>query len=145
MNTRLVRRRATPRLMLCAITAAATTSCGRGPPVDDLAGELHGWMQRYAIAKGTLAVMRDGQRLVGSYGWDGWEPEQAHRVASMSKGITGVCTARLAQEGRFTFSDSLGVLLASTFQRLGEPVDRRFKTITIEQLLTHRGGLVRDV
>jgi hypothetical protein len=45
------------------------------------------------------------------------------------------------KQGRLAFSDKLGTLLAKTFQRLGEPADPHFSSITIEQLLTHRGGL----
>jgi CubicO group peptidase (beta-lactamase class C family) len=88
--------------------------------------------------------MQDGN-LVGSFGFGGWQPGQPQRIASLSKAITGVCVARLAQEGRLAFRDTLGAVLAKTFQRLGEPADPRFKTVTIAQLLQHRGGLARDV
>jgi CubicO group peptidase (beta-lactamase class C family) len=49
------------------------------------------------------------------------------------------------RRGRLAFRDTLGAVLAKIFQRLGEPADPRFKTVTIEQLLQHRGGLARDV
>ena len=120
------------------------TSATLASDADYVADGLRSWMQQYHVPTSSLAVMKDGA-LIGSFGYGSWEPEQTHRIASLSKAITGVCIARLAQQGRLAFSDKLGTLLAETFQRLGEPVDPRFTSVTIEQLLTHRGGLARDV
>jgi CubicO group peptidase (beta-lactamase class C family) len=120
------------------------TSTTEASDADYAADGLRAWMQRYHVPTSSLAVMKDGA-LAGSFGYGGWEPKQMHRLASLSKAITGVCIARLAQQGRLAFSDKLGTLLAKTFQRLGEPVDPHFNSITIEQLLTHRGGLALDV
>ena len=131
-------------LMVCAVAVIAMAPASRASPADSLADGLQGWMQRYNVPTASLAVMQD-DKLVGSFGYGGWKPDQKQRVASLSKAITGVCVARLAEQGRLAFSDTLGAVLAKTFQRLGEPADPRFKTVTIEQLLTHRGGLARDV
>src|SRR5262249_43731112 len=43
-----------------------------------------------------------------------------------------------------TFTTPLGTVLAGAFRRVGEPIDPRFRAITIEQLVTHRGGLARE-
>jgi CubicO group peptidase (beta-lactamase class C family) len=129
-------------LSLFVIVAAASPALAAAP--DALAAGVSSWMQQNGIPSAALAVMRDGQP-VQSYGYGGWNPTQPERIASLSKAITGVCIARLAQEGRLRFADTLGTLLAGAFQRDGQPADSRFKTITIEQLLQHRAGLVRDV
>jgi CubicO group peptidase (beta-lactamase class C family) len=130
--------------ILCLVALAGATSTTLASDADYVADGLRAWMQQYHVPTSSLAVMKDGA-LTGSFGYGGWEPEQKYRLASLSKAITGVCIARLAQQGRLAFSDKLGTLLAKTFQRLGEPVDPHFNSITIEQLLTHRGGLALDV
>jgi Beta-lactamase/ABC transporter substrate binding protein len=71
--------------------------------------------------------------------------DQFEEVASLSKAITGVCIARLIDEGHLSFSSPLGVVLSGSFQKFKQPVDARFPSVTIEQLLMHRGGLVREL
>jgi CubicO group peptidase (beta-lactamase class C family) len=137
-------RRLTLCAILCLVAMVGATSATLASDADYVADGLRAWMQQYHVPTSSLAVLKDGA-LTGSFGYGGWEPEQKHRLASLSKAITGVCIARLAQQGRLAFSDKLGTLLANTFQRLGEPADPRFHSVTIEQLLTHRGGLARDV
>lgn len=144
MTINVTFRRTMLGVVLCAVALIAAASSVRASPADTLADNLQRWMQRYNVPAASLAVMQD-DKLAGSYGYGGWTADQKHRVASLSKAITGVCIARLAQAGRLSFGDTLGTVLAKTFERLGEPADPRFKTITIEQLLTHRGGLARDV
>ena len=65
-------------------------------------------------------------------------------IAGLSKAITAVCIARLVDEGRLSFTAPLATVLAPTFRKLGEPVDPRFKAITVEQLLKHRSGMRRN-
>ena len=74
------------------------TSAPRASEADYVADGLRAWMQQYHVPTSSLAVMQDGA-LIGSFGYGGWEPEQKHRLASLSKAITGVCIARLAQPG----------------------------------------------
>ena len=60
----------------------------------------------------------------------------------MSKPITGVCIATLIRDGKITFTMPLREALAGFFRRHGAPADRRLEDVTIEQLLTHRSGLL---
>jgi CubicO group peptidase (beta-lactamase class C family) len=87
--------------------------------------------------------MKDG-RLVGAYGYGGMSPTQPAHLASLSKAITAVCVSRLVDQGLLSFNQTLGSAIPAAFRRYGEPADPRFKTITIEQLLTHRAGLSRE-
>src|SRR5262249_24474105 len=102
-----------------------------------------GWLAANHLSKAGLAVMKNGQPA-RSFGYGGWTADQPEIVASLSKAITAVCIARLIDAGRLSFTTNLGQVLTRDFETLGEPVDPRFKTITIEQLLTHRSGLARD-
>jgi CubicO group peptidase (beta-lactamase class C family) len=101
------------------------------------------WMSQNRLTTGSLAVMKDGA-VVKSFGYGGLAATQPAPIASLSKAITAVCIARLVDEGRLSFTAPLATVLAPTFRKLGEPVDRRFKAITVEQLLKHRSGMRRD-
>jgi CubicO group peptidase (beta-lactamase class C family) len=101
------------------------------------------WMQEHQIGAASLAVMKDNA-LIGSYGYGGMSAAKPARIASLSKAITAVCIARLIDEGRLSFTTPVGAVLAGTFKRVGEPIDPRFRAITIEQLVTHSAGLARE-
>ena len=104
---------------------------------------LRGWMTDHQIAAASLAAMKD-KRIVTTLGYGGMTAAGPARIASLSKAITAVCIARLVDQGRLSFTTQLGVVLANAFRRFGQPVDPRFNTITIEQLLMHRAGLARE-
>ena len=104
---------------------------------------VRSWMQEHQIGAASLAVMKDNA-LNGSFGYGGMSPAKPARIASLSKAVTAVCIARLIDEGRLSFTTPLGAVLAGAFKRVGEPIDPRFRAITIEQLLTHRAGLARE-
>jgi CubicO group peptidase (beta-lactamase class C family) len=101
------------------------------------------WMREYDVPAAALAALKDGT-IVKSFSYGGMDPAKPARLASLSKAITGICVARLIDEGRLSFTTSLGSVLAETFRKVGQPADPRFKTITIEQLLRHRAGLARE-
>jgi CubicO group peptidase (beta-lactamase class C family) len=100
------------------------------------------WMTNYSVADAEVAVAHDGA-LEGSFA-HGWQPTERRPVASLSKGITGICIADLIADNKLAFTDTLGALLAPFFKQHGEPADPRFKSISIEELLTHRTGLPRN-
>jgi CubicO group peptidase (beta-lactamase class C family) len=130
-------------IALLAGCSDARAQVSSAETVATLDGRLRGWMQEHHIGGASLAVMKD-KVIVGSFGYGGMSPAKPARIASLSKAITAVCIARLIDEGRLSFTTPLGTVLAGAFRRGGEPVDTRFKTITIEQLLTHRAGLARE-
>jgi CubicO group peptidase (beta-lactamase class C family) len=104
---------------------------------------LRDWMSEHQVPAASLAAMKSG-RIVSTLGYGGMQATSAARIASLSKAITAVCVARLIDERRLSFNAPLGKVLANQFRALGQPVDPRFKAITIEQLLTHRAGLKRE-
>jgi CubicO group peptidase (beta-lactamase class C family) len=104
---------------------------------------LRQWMSEHQVPAASAAIMK-GDRLVSTAGFGGMNAAMPARIASLSKAITGVCIAQLVDAGRLSFTATLGTVLGQTFARLGQPVDARFKSITIEQLLMHRAGLKRE-
>jgi CubicO group peptidase (beta-lactamase class C family) len=101
------------------------------------------WAQRNAVQQFSVAVWRDG-KVVESLGYGGWDPSRPYPIASLSKAVTAVCIADLVQQHKLSFDDTLGHVLAGYFQQSGDPSDPKFTSITIEQLLTHRSGMVRN-
>jgi CubicO group peptidase (beta-lactamase class C family) len=101
------------------------------------------WMLQHHVKAASLAVLFNGQ-IVGAYSHGGMDANVPTRVASLSKAITGVCIARLIDEGRLSFSSSMGKIFANALPKF-QPVDASFQSITIEQILIHRGGLIREL
>jgi CubicO group peptidase (beta-lactamase class C family) len=98
---------------------------------------VRAWMEKNQIRQGSLAVSyRDNLVLEAGYG--GQSPDAPVPLASNSKAITAVCIATLIQDGRLRLDTTLGAALPKF-----EPSDARLKSVTIEQLLTHRGGYAR--
>ncbi len=98
------------------------------------------WVETYRPTTAILAVRHRGETVFLK--GHGVNPHAPSLVGSMSKPITGVCIATLIRDGKLNFATSLRQALAGFFRRHGPPSDRRLETVTIEQLLTHRSGLL---
>jgi CubicO group peptidase (beta-lactamase class C family) len=127
-------------LTIAPLTAPAQATERQTP---DVRMPLRQWMSLHEVPAASIAIM-NGDRLMSTAGFGGMVANSPARIASLSKAITAVCVAHLVDAGRLSFTTPLGTVLARAFARLGQPVDPRFKTITIEQLLAHRGGLARE-
>src|SRR5262249_36152736 len=55
-----------------------------------------------------------------------------------------VCVSQFVDQGKLALKDTLGTVLAKAFAKYGEPTDKRFKNITVEQLLNHRAGIEKN-
>ena len=102
------------------------------------------WMTAHGIANAAVAVSAHGH-LIKTFD-HGFSAHSDYAIGSLSKAITGFCVSKMLDGGKLRLSDTIGLLLHDYFEdsRNPKPVDRRFKSITIEQLLTHRSGLVRN-
>jgi CubicO group peptidase (beta-lactamase class C family) len=145
-----VRMRVRPSAWLCSVAAVLLMFCTPARPLDDVVAipdaldrTFKEWMSQSGITTASLAVMTNGI-VVKSLGYGQLQAAQPAPIASLSKAITAVCVARLVDTGRLSFTAPLGTVLAPTIKKLGEPIDARFKVITIEQLLRHRSGLPRE-
>jgi CubicO group peptidase (beta-lactamase class C family) len=135
---------------LCCLAAVLLLFCTPARTLDDtdvipdaLDRTYKEWMSKNDLTTGSLAAMKD-RVVVKSFGYGNLQASQPAQIASLSKAVTAVCLAHLIDEGRLSFAAPLGMVLAQTFKKFGEPVDARFKAITIEQLLKHRSGLPRE-
>ncbi|MPZ39613.1 MAG: serine hydrolase [Rhizobiales bacterium] len=121
-----------------ALVAAVARS---GPQFSDAYGRaFDAWIAKHRPTTAIAAVRHQGQTvfLKGHRA----DPRAPSLIGSMSKPITGVCIATLIRDGKLTFTTPLRDALAGYFRRHGAPADRRLETVTVEQLLTHRSGLL---
>jgi CubicO group peptidase (beta-lactamase class C family) len=127
-------------LVALVIISSVAPPLAAQPPLPDTVEGFErvfvGWAQKQGITGGTVAVARDN-RLVLIKGYGDRRGDDRVLLASLSKAITAVCVATLVQQERLSFSTSLGKILPRS---LGTPVDPGLRTVTIEQLLTHRAG-----
>lgn len=111
--------------------------------------EIERFMQQWGIKGASLAIMKD-EKLVYAKGY-GWadqelgqrcEPKHIFRIASLSKLITAVAIMKLQEDGYLDISDRIflenGPLDIPIFSDVIK--DRRIRSITVEDLLRHRGG-----
>jgi CubicO group peptidase (beta-lactamase class C family) len=108
--------------------------------VDDL---IRAEMRRQKIPGLSLAVLKDGAIVKGAgYGIADIAraapatPQTVYKIASVSKQFIATGIMLLAQEGRLKLTDSVGRFLD------GAPTT--WDGITIQHLLTHTSGLVRE-
>jgi CubicO group peptidase (beta-lactamase class C family) len=95
---------------------------------------------RHTKGRGLLAIAHR-RRLVHVAGF-GMDRTSDYPIFSISKSVTGLALATLAQDGRLSFDDTLERHLGALMKRLGPPVDPRFAGIAIRQVVTHTAGLL---
>ncbi len=88
----------------------------------------------------AILVIRHNGKTVFSKG-AGADPTKPTLIASLSKAITGACVATLIRDGKLKFDTPMREALSGFFKQHRRPADRRFESVTVEQLLMHRSGL----
>ncbi len=122
-------------LMLFAATVPA-----QADKTDDF---IKAEMQRQNIPGLSLAVIKDG-RIIKAEGYGlaniklkiPARPETVYRIASVSKQFIATGIMLLVQEGQLNLDDPIGKYLEGT--------PATWKGITIQHLLTHTSGIVRE-
>ena len=125
-------------LLALAVPGVAQESGG----LDGIEQTYVRWLKEHNVQRASIAVAY-GDRLVLAKGYGGLTPDSRVLIASLSKAITGVCVTRLIQDGKLRFDTPLGDVLARIQPGLPAPHDPRLRTVTIEQLLSHRAGFSR--
>jgi D-alanyl-D-alanine carboxypeptidase len=150
----LVRRRLLGVLAIPMFMAQCAPQCAPPPPPpaslaeawgrfdQDLAGRLLG-----AGATSASVTVSVGGNVVHEAGYGkrlGWtdelaEPTDRYRIASISKVVTSIVVLQLVERGQLGLDQAVGGILAD---RLGvTPLDPRFASITVRQLLSHTSGM----
>lgn len=140
-----------------AITAADYPVTGHAAPeLESIDRALTEFMAENGIRGGVFGLMKDGQILMErGYGWrdealsEPMNPDALMRIASITKPIVAAAIRELIEDGEFSLDsyafdlgqEGGGVLPVEPFPELG---DERLKKVTIEHLLTHKGGWDRS-
>jgi CubicO group peptidase (beta-lactamase class C family) len=118
-----------------ALTALFGTGVARAVPIHDFSpvtAEMQAFVQTYALDGASLRVSKAGnvlyRRAFGSYTLG-----TRVRIASASKWVSALTIARLVENGRMRWSDTVGQYFPGV-----EPAKR---DITLEQLFSHTSGL----
>ena len=114
--------------------------------LDEMMGSF---MLEHKVPGASLAVSKDGV-LVYSRGFGLRDvrqelpvmPSTRFRIASLSKPITSAAIAALVKSGKMTFDDTLVSFLDATERASVHP---QLRSVTIKQILLHRGGWDRSI
>ena len=128
------------RLLVLALLA---TTPAHADTVAGIEKAWRDWFARHERTTGGIVVLHKG-KVVHEATAGRLTTAASVPLASLSKAITGVCTATLIQQGKLGFETTVGQALRSTLARLGPPADERVRGVTIGQLLTHRAGYSRS-
>ncbi len=108
-------------------------------------------MQDYALPGGSVAVVQNG-RLVFAKGYGFADandpqlvnPDDRFRVASLSKALTSAEILRLVEAGKLDLDESAFAIVSDLQPLPGKTVNPQLASITVRDLLQHRGGWNRD-
>jgi N-acyl-D-amino-acid deacylase len=124
------------------ITSGATSSATK--PIDDY---MRAFMGKYRIPAGSAAVAKDGRLVYArAFGYRDLKqttpatPRDRFRIASSSKSITAVAIMQLIQARKLDLDERAFDILSGFAPPNGTTEDPRLRTITIRNLLEHRGG-----
>jgi N-acyl-D-amino-acid deacylase len=135
-------------------TASFAVNAGNLDPslkaVDEL---VRSYIEKHHVPGAAIAVTDHGRLVMArGYGYadvakrQPVEPASLFRIASISKPITAVAILQLAESGKLRLEDHVtDIVNYDPHFENGAKLDERYRAITIEHLLQHRGGWDRDV
>lgn len=100
------------------------------------------WRSRHRIENAVL-VVEDKNRVVFEKAYGTRQPLDRVLISSLSKAITAACLGTLINEGRIAFDTRLDAMLPEEVTEADLAPDAALRTVTVEELLTHRSGLGR--
>ncbi|HQR05862.1 MAG TPA: serine hydrolase domain-containing protein [Gemmatales bacterium] len=117
-------------------------------PIDRAMQEF---MIRIGAQAGSVALSKDGKLLFSQgYGWSDkaklkpTQPDALFRIASVSKPITAAAIKNAIRAGELSYDTKAIEFIGIKPLDNHEIADPRILTITVRQLLSHRGGWDRD-
>ena len=136
-----------PRSVLAAPSRRWTITGARVEEFDSLDAVMQRLLQRYAVRAGSLAVARQ-RKLLFARGYTWAEPDypvtqadSPFRLASVSKAFTAAVIYQLLQAKKLELTLPVFPWLGLDRAALpGQTIDPRLATITVQQLINHRGG-----
>ena len=128
-------------------TAALACITGAASAQASLDATLKKYSAEYKLPALAAAVVKDGKVVaigaVGTRKLGANIPvtlDDRFHIGSDTKAMTALLCAMLVEEGKLRWNSSM----AELYPELAEKMDARLKTVTVEQLLSHTGGLPAD-
>lgn len=119
------------------LTAAPSTSTNMSPTIESI-------RKTHNLPALAVVVVKDGRICdrvaVGVRKWGDPTPVTTHdvfHIGSCTKSMTATLAAILIEEGKLRWDTTIG----EVFPELKGKMDKRYESVTVEQLLTHRGGV----
>ena len=130
------------RFCLLGLLVAFCIRTSAADPLRNLNPALLPIRDRNGVPALAGAVIRSNQVValgaVGARVWETATPVTTNdlwHMASLTKSMTATVAARLVEKGKIDWTNTLG----GTFPEM--PMHPKFKDVTLEQLLAHRGGV----
>ncbi len=131
-------------LLVSVSTACALTVTAAPSTPADTSQLLEVIRKKHDLPALAVVVVKDGRicdrAAVGVRKWGETTPvttNDVFHIGSCTKSMTATLTAMLIEDGKLRWDTTI----ADVFPELKGKMDKQYETVTVEQLLTHRGGV----
>jgi len=131
-------------LILITLVFASFTVWAETTPTNDTAQMLETFRKKYDLPALFVVVVKDGKicdrAAVGVRKIGDPTPVTTNdmiHIGSCTKSMTATLAAMFIEEGKLRWDTTI----AEVFPELKGKMDKQYETVTVEQLLTHRGGV----
>ncbi len=132
------------RFLLASALNVTGTRVPAAPATDNTAQILEDIRKKHDLPALAVVVVKDGKicgrAAVGVRKWGNPTPvttNDVFHIGSCTKSMTATLTAMLIEEGKLKWDTTI----ADVFPEWRGQMDKQYETVTVEQLLTHRGGV----
>ena len=131
-------------LLVSASTTYVLTVTAAPSMPSDTAQSLEVIRKKHDLPALAVVVVKDGRicdrAAVGVRKWGETTPvttNDVFHIGSCTKSMTATLTAMLIEDGKLRWDTTI----ADVFPELKGKMDKQYESVTVEQLLTHRGGV----
>jgi len=131
-------------VLVSALIVSVITAPAAPTTPADMAQALEAIRKKHDLPALAAVVVKDGRICdrvaVGVRKWGDPMPvttNDVFHIGSCTKSMTATLTAMLIEEGKLHWDTTI----ADVFPELKDRIDKQYETVTVEQLLHHRGGI----
>lgn len=131
-------------LVVSALNVGVATLPAALPESKDMSPAIEAIRQKHDLPALAVVVVKDGwicdRVAVGVRKWGDPTPvttNDVFHIGSCTKAMTATLTAMLIEEGKLRWDTTI----ADVFPELKGKMDKQYESVTVGQLLTHRGGV----
>jgi CubicO group peptidase (beta-lactamase class C family) len=132
-------------ILLAAVSSFRVLTASATPSIPaDSTQTLEAILKQHDLPALAVVVVKDGQicdrAAVGVRKWGASTPvttNDVFHIGSCTKSMTATLTAMLIEDGKLRWDTTI----TDVFPELKGKMDKQYETVTVEQLLTHRGGV----